>query len=609
MLVTPNLRFSYHTIPKGKHWKFGIIVLNQCLISFLDLAGIFVLSTALWALNNLEKNENSGGIYRVLLQNLQHLDSKVVFVFLISLTALVFIGKSLLSALATTWMLRFLSSIAGQYSKKLLTDYLNLPISKIRSLESQKAAQALNYGVTTLILETLSSYAILVSEIFLILLISVTILTIQWDLALIMFFYFGVISWLIYNRVSRIATMAGNNRIDADVYGNTLIINTVNGYRDFFVLNRLPKVIDEYSQTRKRSLNASKDLALLGLFPKYILESAMVFSLAILAIFQLLSEASNVTFISTVVIFFAGISRILPSLLRIQTAITTIKSADRTSKYTRQLQNLINGNIDLLKTELRFSPKDQEINESKFQHKVLARIRNVSFKYPGNEEFAIKNISFDIRQKEFVAFVGKSGAGKSSLVDLLIGLVIPNEGTIEIFGLKPQEVLKNYPGKIGLAPQNVELFNWSIARNVALISDNPNREDVLDALRYANALEFVEKLPNGIETVIGERGLQLSGGQRQRLGIARALYTRPDFLILDEATSSLDAESEHAISETFKSIAGTTTLLVVAHRLSTIKAADRIFYLEDGSIKSIGNFEELRRVNMNFASQLGLLGL
>jgi len=607
-----NYQNSYKVLPGTSRWKFWVIIAVQCLICIMDLLGIYLLSAALWLLNNQQVRPESSlsEYYRIVFNLFGNFDQKTQFVILISITAILFIGKSLFSALGSSWMFSYLSRIAVGHSSWLSRNYFALPIFEIRTIESQKAAQALNYGINTLILENLSSYAILVSELFLIFIITITIFVMNWTIALILFCYFGLIAMLIYRRVSRIAISAGNARIEADINGNSLIVDLISGYRDLFILNRIEATISKFTEYRKKSIKASRDIALSGLYPKYILESSMVFSIAILAIYQLVVDANSSSFISTIVIFFAGISRILPSLLRIQTAVSTIKTSERTSKFTRQIANLIQVNKNLVDEEVTGSTHYRETqNSNNSQNNSTVIVTNLSFKYPNKIEFAVKSVNFEVKENEIVAFVGKSGSGKSTMIDLLIGLIEPGIGSVKVYNSNPKNLLRKSPGKIGLVPQDVELFNSSLAANVGLIDDEIDVTKVIQALKYANAMDFVNALPYGIYTIVGERGLQLSGGQRQRLGIARALYADPELLVFDEATSALDAESEFAISETLIDLSKQKTVIVVAHRLSTVKRADRIYFWENGEILASGTFEELRAINENFAVQAGLLGL
>jgi ABC-type multidrug transport system fused ATPase/permease subunit len=220
-------------------------------------------------------------------------------------------------------------------------------------------------------------------------------------------------------------------------------------------------------------------------------------------------------------------------------------------------------------------------------------------------------VNITIQPATMVAIVGPSGAGKTTLVDIILGIFPPDEGSVFISGLNPLEVYRTYPGAVAYVPQEVFISNGSIKENVALgfnSGDVPD-EVIWDALRSANLESFVNALDLDLETPVGEFGSRLSGGQRQRLGIARALLSKPRLLVLDEATSSLDLASEAEISQSISNIRGEVTVIVIAHRLSTVKDADQIVYIEDGSVLAQGTFNELKERIPSFANQAKLSGL
>ena len=210
-----------------------------------------------------------------------------------------------------------------------------------------------------------------------------------------------------------------------------------------------------------------------------------------------------------------------------------------------------------------------------------------------------------------MAFVGSSGAGKSTLVDLLLGVLIPDSGQIIISGERPSIAIETSPGAIAYVPQDVATAIGTVRENIALGFPNEFATDerIYKALKIAHLETFVDSLENKADTQVGERGAKLSGGQRQRLGIARAMFTNPKLLVLDEATSSLDAETEASVSAAIQSLRGGTTILMIAHRLATVRTADLVIYLADGHILAQGNFAEVRASVPDFDKQARLLGL
>lgn len=244
------------------------------------------------------------------------------------------------------------------------------------------------------------------------------------------------------------------------------------------------------------------------------------------------------------------------------------------------------------------------IGEKKFSHiEDGIRFFNVDFAYPGRNSL-FKKLNISISKGEMVAFVGESGSGKSTIVDLILGLQIPISGKVFLDGFDLEDWDKNsFRERIGYVPQDPILFHSSIRDNLLWSQSDATESDLWEACRIANAEQFIQKLPDGLDTIVGDRGVLLSGGQRQRIALARAILRKPSLLILDEATSSLDSESEQLIQQSVDSIANQTTIIVIAHRLSTIVKADRIYVLKMGELLEEGNFTELmQKPNSHFSN-------
>ena len=314
--------------------------------------------------------------------------------------------------------------------------------------------------------------------------------------------------------------------------------------------------------------------------------------------------------VGTIALFLAAATRVMPSILRLQGAMLGMRSAAGAADPTFALaadlgwpkaeEDSYAGAVVGLRPAMIYKDFDPSI-----------RIENVSFTYPDSQSPALNDITLQVAPGTSLALVGRSGSGKSTLADVILGVLHPDLGKATVAGRLAEDCARLWPGAIGYVPQQVALANATIKQNVALglTPDMIDDDLVWEALERAHLLETVKRSPLGLDARIGEQGLRLSGGQRQRLGIARALLSRPKLLVLDEATSALDSETERDIAETLASLEGSVTLLIIAHRLATVRHVDQVAYMEDGRIVAVGTFKELIHQVPAFASQASLLGL
>jgi ABC-type multidrug transport system fused ATPase/permease subunit len=285
--------------------------------------------------------------------------------------------------------------------------------------------------------------------------------------------------------------------------------------------------------------------------------------------------------IPTVGLFAATSFKVLPS-------INKLVSSKQTLKVSRSTIETIHYDLELT------IPVSPTRSNEHFQFENVD-VKNLDFKYEQSENMVLSNINLKIVSGEAVGFVGQSGSGKSTLIDIMLGLLGPQSGSVLINGQSIEDVKQSWQKQIGYIPQAIFLMDESLRRNIAIgIADNEIDEAAIrEALKSAQLEDFVASLPEGLDTVVGERGVRLSGGQRQRIGIARALYHRPSVLVLDEATSSLDTETEHGVMQAVQALQGDKTVIIVAHRLSTVEYCDRLYRLDAGRIVDEGTFGEV----------------
>jgi ABC-type multidrug transport system fused ATPase/permease subunit len=267
--------------------------------------------------------------------------------------------------------------------------------------------------------------------------------------------------------------------------------------------------------------------------------------------------------------------------------------------------------IDALRGTLPTASVNQELDliHEKFVPRI--QIEDISFKYPNSGKPALSGINIEIKGGSVVALVGPSGGGKTTLVDVILGIIEPNSGKVLISNLSPIEAIQISPGAISYVPQDVSIIDGTIRENIAMgfPIEVATDELVQNAIDLAGLKDFVADLPSGLDTYVGEKGARISGGQRQRLGIARALFTNPKLLVLDEATSALDGETESKITDSILSLKGKVTVVMVAHRLSTVRNADQVVYMSEGFVKAVGTFESVRSSVPDFDNQAQLMGL
>jgi len=349
------------------------------------------------------------------------------------------------------------------------------------------------------------------------------------------------------------------------------------GVKDVKLLGREEEFLAQYEFHNTGSARVSRFQATVQALPRLWLELLAVTGLAVLVLVMVGQGKPLSSLLPTLGLFAAAAFRLMPSVNRILGAAQSVR-------YNLPVIDTLYGEIRLLAA----SPLPRQ-----YQPLLLKKaltINHVSFNYPTAKVQALHGVSLSISQGMSVGFIGGSGAGKSTLVDTMLGLLAPDSGTVEVDGVDIQTNLRGWQDQIGYVPQFIYLTDDTLRRNVAfgLPSGQIDEAAVWRAVRAAQLEQFVNELPQGLDTLVGERGVRLSGGQRQRIGIARALYHDPSVLVLDEATSSLDAQTERGIMDAVRALRGDKTVLIVAHRLSTVEQCDRIFRLERGQVVEEG---------------------
>ena len=596
---------SLQILPPGDKKKLFFVVILQIFLGFLDLIAIALIGIVGALASTGIRSREPGNRVSDVLQTLQldGLTFQSQVAVLGVLAGALLLGKTIFSVIFSRKALFFLSRRGALISSELTSRLLSQSLLKIQQKSTQETAFALTTGVQSITLGVLATIVNLVADISLLIVLTIGLLAIDYVTALFIILFFGVVSWFLLKMTSTRAIKLGKLNAKYSIQSNEKIVEVLSSYRELVVRNRRNFYTREIRDIRFDLADSAAELQFMPSISKYLIESTVVLAALMISTIQfLLQDATQA--ISTLIVFMAAGTRIAPAVMRTQQGIIQIKGSIGTAQPTLDLIEGL-GSADVI------SVVDDKIDVTHHGFSPSLVLESVSFRYPNKENLAVDQVSLRVPQGAFVAIVGGSGAGKTTLVDLMLGVLQPDSGTVFISEKNPSETVTVWPGAIAYVPQDIVVSSGSIRENVGLGFPNQSITDemVWSALDTAKLKEFVLSLPQGLETQVGERGAQISGGQRQRLGIARAMLTRPKFLVLDEATSALDGQVEADISLEIQGLKGAATVITIAHRLSTIRNADIVLYMQDGKIISQGTFDEVREAVPDFDQQAQLMGL
>ena len=363
--------------------------------------------------------------------------------------------------------------------------------------------------------------------------------------------------------------------------------------KDIKILHREKYFADSFLAYGKKKMTAVRNNNVLGQFPKYLIETVCIGTVLLVLVFKIYKGEDLNTMIPQLAAFAIAAFKLLPSVSKINNYANLIvflkPSVDLIYRDIKDTEDMVNYEI------ADESGNIIEINDDGSQNKDTCyvadkiSINNIVYRYPHTDRDVLNGISFEIPLGKSIGFIGESGSGKSTLADVILGILTPTSGTVMYGNMDVHKHPLKWSKKLAYIPQSIFLCDDTIRNNVAfgIDEDKIDDEKVWKALREAQLEQFVKSQPDGLDSMVGERGVRISGGQRQRIGIARALYDNPEILVLDEATSALDTGTESAVMEAIEKLSGTMTLIIIAHRLTTIKNCDYVYKVENGNIYSV----------------------
>ena len=595
-------------INKSDRIKLFAVSLIQIFLAFLDLIGVaffgLIGSVTVAAISSTKIAGRTESVINFI--GLQNYSSQKQVAILGLLAAILMVVKTFSSLYFNKKIIFFLSRRSALMSANLTSNLFKKSFTEIKHQGSQNLIYSLTSGVDRITVGVLATSVALIADFALLLVLLGGLLFVNPIMTVILLFSLSLIATVLYMSIKNKNKKLGILQAKFTVSSSNRIFEAVGNYRELLLRGKRQVFADGIGSARMSQSDASANANYLMNINKYILEaSVLLITLLIAGIQFLLSNALRS--VAPLTLFFAAISRIAPAIFRIQQNLLTIKNALGGAKPTLDL-------INSLELSVNRTSNDKEIELAPTEHPGFIgeiKINDMSFKYPGATNYAVQGVSTEFKVGKYIAVVGPSGAGKSTFVDLLLGLHHSTSGTVQISGLDAIDAIERWPGAIGYVPQEIQLVSGSIVENILLgFKDNSeNRKLVVSALKKAELNEYLSGSEVISDLNIGDEGGKLSGGQRQRIGIARALLTNPKILVMDEATSALDAQTESNISKAISKIKDECLVIVVAHRLATVRNADLVIYMQDGQVKAEGSFEEVRKLVPDFDSQAQLMGL
>ncbi|MGB7447542.1 MAG: ABC transporter ATP-binding protein [Ornithinimicrobium sp.] len=592
LLLLRTIRDLLAVLPKGARRFIVTFAVLQSALSVLDVAALGLLALVLTPM------VTGASADLPLLGTLSEPgDFRVVLV----VVGVLIISKSVLAIGLQWWATRRFARFEQALGAHLLQTTFRAPWAERLQRNSTDLVRSTDVGVGATVSGVLIPFAQLSGEIFTFVAVMIVLVVAQPLLAIAGFVYFGLVGLVLYRWVLRRAVQAGRDNRTYSTQSVRLVSEMVHSLKEITLREKADEVAEVVLDVRTRASRARADQSFLGAIPRYVLEAALIGGLGIGAGIGYVQDGVPGALAALALFAVAGF-RIIPSLTRFQTIMATTGA---NLPFAQQV-------LTEIERGRRYTPDPEAADEQRWpDDAVSVRLEGVTFTYPGAHQPAVDTAWLELPFGQTVALVGPSGAGKSTLVDILLGLLEPDSGQVLVGNAPLAERVHGWRQRVGYVPQEVSLFDASVARNVALSwrDEEIDEDRVRTALRRAQLLDVIEERPGGIHAPVGERGLRLSGGQRQRLGVARALYTEPLVLVMDEATSSLDTSTEAAVGSAIRELRGEVTVVVVAHRLATIRHSDQVCFMSRGQLVARGTFEEVVAAEPDFAAQASLAGL
>jgi ABC-type multidrug transport system fused ATPase/permease subunit len=596
MLAT--VRSVLNLLRPTERFAFWSLVVGRALVSVLDLLGILLVGVV--AAIGATQLENASGPTRVFGIQVPELRSTELALLVAAVLA-IFIVKAALAISLSRALTAVIAGIEARNAVALATHLLSGSLTDMQRLSRDDMQFALTESIKFTFTGILNNVAAIVVETFLLAIIAVTFFVVDPVVAAFAVAYFALVTVGLQSGVNRVLQRAGTEAAESAKTTLRVLGDTLDTFREVAVLQRREQFLGRIGEARTTSARAGAKVQFLYSLPRYVIETALIVGVVVFVGQQLLTGQLT-SGLATLGVFLAGSVRVMGALLPLQSSVSGLKVNVPLSETARALLRELPGLPRALEasTATAASATSHDgvgVMAGEIDAPAAVEVLSVSYQYPDSNATVLKKVSLSIAAGSFAAIIGPSGAGKTTLVEIILGLTQPLNGHVLVDGIDPQAMRRLSPGRISYVPQRPGLVSGTIADNVAIgvARSDIDRDRVRAVLQQAQLLGFIDALPQGIDTPVGKQADAFSGGQVQRIGLARALYVAPRLLVLDEATSALDAATEAAISATLRSLRGDLTVIVIAHRLSTVQRADSVVVLDHGQVIAQGDFASVRR--------------
>jgi len=568
--------------------RFGLAVAGSVSIAFAEVIAVLAVLPLMQLI--ADADDDSGAVRW--LRDLFGDPSQTALVAIVSGIVLAgFVIKGIVSMAIRWWTLGFLNKQGVNTASELLRYYLLAPVSLYSRRGAADLLRTMGDAVAQVYTQIIGGGMAALTEAITITAIAITLLVVSPLPTLAVALYFGAAGVILQRFVKHRSRRAGERFLHAAYVSTQTALQALGGIKEIKLRNEQDLFVKRYAEARDSAGQAMRVTSFLSEVPKYTMEMVFILGIGLMTVLVYARESSDAT-LATLALFAVAGYRVMPSTVRLLASIAVVRAGGSALDLVER---------DVTAARALRSPATEARGILPFERSVV--FENVSFSYEPNSPNVLSDISMRIPAGSSVALVGPSGAGKSTFVDLLLGLQSPSEGRIVVDGVDTATNIAGWQKQLAMVPQDVYLLDGTLRENIRFSpnADDPDDRRLHEVVELAQLADLLAELPEGLDTHVGERGTRLSGGQRQRVGIARALFLNPRLLVLDEATSALDNETERRITDTIDSLHGHITVVVVAHRLSTVRRADQLLFLRDGRLDDIGTFDELRVTNPRFA--------